>query len=469
MRLKNVVTALLIAVNLTIFALAAYRAGNYDFRAFYCAGATARHGADPYRTAPLYLCERTQTASNAAWLQAPLPAPFPPYAIAAVFEPLSQLPYRAAAMLWTFLLVCACVGAGAMLWRLTQLPAGVIVAALALSLGIPSVGFGEVVPLYLFFLCAAMWFARRGEPVAAAACAAATLLEPHLGLPVCCALALAERRTRAPLFAFGVGIAALSVASFGTARIGEYLGTVLQYHALSELPSDQQLSLSTILYWAGISAKAAIAAGTVSYLAAVVAGTLAGAKLALTYRDAAYAVAVAAAFAVVGGVFVHQTQIVAAIPAAMLLMARSSARTFPALMLLGLAIPWVWDVTPLIAVCGSAVAFAIAFDCVSVPKAIGIAVPVALMLAGLLAVSHAPHVLHVHALPAIDPEYPESGWAQAVWTNIAGGSIDTWLRRLPVWAAVAALAVACLYLAAGPRLRVSRSGLHRAAQIGVSM
>lgn len=436
---------MLLALNLGVVALAAYRAGNYDFRAFYCAGLTARHAGDPYRTEPLYGCERTQTISNSEWLQAPLPAPFPPYAIAAVFEPLSRLPYNAAAGVWTALLVSASAGAAILMWRLTRLPVGAIVAAFSLSIGIPSIGFGEIVPLYLLFLCAAMWYARRGLWIAACACAAATLVEPHLGLPVCCAIAVAERRARVPLFVLGVLLAALSAATLGPAAIGEYLGPVLRYHALSELPSDQQFSLSTVLYWAGASARAAVAAGTVSYIAALVAGVLAGRALSLRFRDAAFAIAVPAAFAVAGGVFVHQTQIVAAIPLAMLLIVRSGARVVPVLMLIALAIPWVWDITPLIAAAGSIAALAIALELLPIRDVFRTAAPAVAALIVLVFLAHSPH-LQTHAMPAMDPRYPESGWAHAVWTNISTGSLDAWLRRLPAWCGIAAVIIACAAL-----------------------
>src|SRR5580700_3565277 len=80
-----------------------------DFNAFYCAGETIVHRADPYRNEPLGTCERS--AGRPDFLErAPaylaVPAPLPGYALAP-FVLLALLPYAAAAGAWTFILLAS--------------------------------------------------------------------------------------------------------------------------------------------------------------------------------------------------------------------------------------------------------------------------------------------------------------------------------------------------------------------------
>ncbi|MBD5657628.1 MAG: hypothetical protein IAI50_20995, partial [Candidatus Eremiobacteraeota bacterium] len=71
-----------------------------DFKTFYCAGATANAGENPYLQAALERCGNAEKAPlpsfirNGVWA-----APLPPYDIA-VFRVLAALPYYAAAQAW---------------------------------------------------------------------------------------------------------------------------------------------------------------------------------------------------------------------------------------------------------------------------------------------------------------------------------------------------------------------------------
>ncbi len=84
------------------------------------------------------------------------------------------------------------------------------------------------------------YFARRGRARAAALCAAATMIEPHLGLPVCIALAIWMPATRLTLALALALLGALSVAALGWATNFEYFTGVLPAHALSEVTRDTQ-------------------------------------------------------------------------------------------------------------------------------------------------------------------------------------------------------------------------------------
>ncbi len=80
----------------------------------------------------------------------------------------------------------------------------------------------------------------------------------------------------------------------------------------------------------------------------VVAGTILAGMLAKKTRNEAFIVCVPPAFAVFGGTFIHITQIAAALPAAVLLAAYAprAYRNLAVVVLLLLAVPWVWAYSP---------------------------------------------------------------------------------------------------------------------------
>ena len=86
------------------------------------------------------------------------------------------------------------------------------------------------------------------------------MIEPHLGLPVCIALAIWMPATRFPLaVAFGRWRRSRS-ALLGPATNLEYFTSVLPAHALSEVTRDTQYSLTAVLAALGLSHDAAVQA-----------------------------------------------------------------------------------------------------------------------------------------------------------------------------------------------------------------
>ena len=121
------------------------------------------------------------------------------------------------------------------------------VSAFAFSLGVASLPFGEIVPIAIAAICACAYFAGRGNWQRAAIAGAVAMIEPHLGLPVCVALAVWAPATRLPLaICLGV-LAAASVITLGPAVNLEYFTSVLPAHALSEAARDTQFSLTSVL------------------------------------------------------------------------------------------------------------------------------------------------------------------------------------------------------------------------------
>ena len=80
----------------------------------------------------------------------------------------------------------------------------------------------------------------------------------------------------------------------------------------------------------------------------IVAGTFVAGRLSKKTRNDAFIVCVPVAFAVFGGAFIHVTQIAAALPAAVLLVAAAPReyRPWRHRRMLLLAVPWGWAVSP---------------------------------------------------------------------------------------------------------------------------
>lgn len=437
----------LIGVTLVVAAVAALGLQTYvvvrtgftmgDFRAFYCAARVASHGANPYHTEPLRTCE-TGLGMTMFFEKNPgvtIPAPLPGYALAALV-PLAVLPFPLAATIWIVLLLLAWLACVITLSRFARVPWGVAFAVFALSLAMDSLPLGEVVPIALGCICLAAYYAWRGRWSGAMVAALGVMIEPHLGLPVCLALAAWKPATRVPLaLAFGA-LAALSFALLGVGTNVEYLTSVLPAHALSELGRDTQFSLTAALAGAGVAPGAALRAGSLWYAAMVIAGVSLAGVLARRTRNDAFIACVPPAFAVFGGTFIHITQIAAALPAAVLLLAYANRaqRTLALGALVLLAVPWVWSYSPALIVAPLVpVAYLVWFysDENAVATLVA-ALAAGAMIFGLSTIAaSAPHVA-AHAAPSIDPRLAEASWS-AFTQQSSTSRFGTWLLRLPTW------------------------------------
>ena len=202
-----------------------------DFNAFYCAGASLDRGADPYLTEPLGSCER---APRPGWLASSqpglaIPAPLPPYALAA-FASIAKLPYPVAALFWWSLLIAALAVTARGLREATGLPWGAVVGAIALVDGYVGLALGQVAPLAIAGIAMAVRFLQEDADPAAGWAASIAMLEPHVGLPACLALFLWRPRTRLPLVAAGALLALASLGAGGLALWHEYFSGVLPAH-----------------------------------------------------------------------------------------------------------------------------------------------------------------------------------------------------------------------------------------------
>ncbi|GAC1561894.1 MAG: hypothetical protein NVS3B17_14890 [Vulcanimicrobiaceae bacterium] len=396
-----------------------------DFRAFYCGGSAIAGRADPYRVQPLMGCEQRALAASGLHMlpNFVLPAPLPPYALAA-FAIVSLLPFPLASAVWcavSLALVCATV---VVVRELTRLPAIAVAAALVASDGLASLVIGQIVPVVVLSLAGCALALRRERYVLAALGFGVAMIEPHVALPVGLAVLTLVPGARVPLGVACLALAILSFVAVGWATNIEYFSVVLPAHARSEVAGfGAQYSLTSLAYALGFSEGASVLWGETSYVATTVAGIALAARLRDRWNDAAVVALVPPALATFGGVFVHIHQMAAAIPLALLVLAKEpKLRTVSLAVVVALAIPWE-----------------------SIAETPG--------------VMHAyarGQVAHVHAIAVPRPddlaEVPEVAYIRSGGTYRDGRTfLQALLWKAPTWLALAALIALAAALARRPR------------------
>jgi hypothetical protein len=297
-----------------------------DFRAFYCAGAALDAGADPYRAEPLRSCEvDAYGAFPQGYPQVAVPAPLPGYALAP-FALLARLPYNVAAALWLFAIILAIAASAVLLIGLSRLPAPVVWAALLLPVGLVSGFLGQLVPFALLALVVCARALEAERPQLAVLAGVASLIEPHFVLPVCLGLAVGMPRARLPLGVLLAAAAALSFVLLGVERNLEYVRAVLPAHLASEVGNEEQYSLTHLLNLAGVPDSLALQLGSLSYILAIAAGAFFALRLVRHGAPRSLFVLLPAAFAPLGGSFVHLQQMAFVIPALLVLLGRVALR-----------------------------------------------------------------------------------------------------------------------------------------------
>jgi hypothetical protein len=308
---------------------------HHSFKAFYCAGAAIDRGDDPYRVEPLRSCERRLTGSAPAegYVE---PAPLPGYALAG-FALLAKLPVQPAAVLFGLLLVAAAALSAVFLSLCTGYSAAALLLALS-PLTLLNVSFGEIPPLALLAVCAAAWLLKSRRFFAAGVATALTLIEPNVGLPAVAAVFLFCREARVAILSTGVALGAISLAVLGTAGNLEYAFSVLPLMSRAELPARDQYSLAHLLFSNRVPAELAIRAGAIWYAGVAAAGVTAAGTLAARRRSPEALALLPCAIAMLLGIYLHDIQILVAIPAAVWLTAQLPAGSRRALAVLAVAL-----------------------------------------------------------------------------------------------------------------------------------
>jgi len=462
-RARHLMAAL--AIVLTIVALApASRASGYfgDFNAFYCAGSALTAGKDPYLAEPIGSCERRPRPQ---WVRGVahnliLPAPLPPYALAP-FMLLSRLPLVAAAVLWSATLFAAfCIT----LWslrRATGLPATTLFAIFAIP-AYAEMYYGEIPAIAVAAIAVSVLLLEQRKGRAAALAASVALIEPHLGLPAVLALFVCVPETRTLLAGVGAGLFGVCLAVAGPKVTLEYVHTVLPLHALSEVANSRQLSLTSVVHLLGAPDRIAVRAGSLCYGTMLAIGVIVAYRFKQASRYDGLIVAAPVALVLLGGVFIHVTQMEAALPAALIGFTKSAGKlktAFGAATIL-LAIPWVLftDLGLIFAVLVLlAVAFLMRHMVEWSPRASGATALVAAaftlaLIYGLVLDPNAPSTIVPTARPG---DFAEVNWTLHVALNGKRNYLTFFFARVPTWCGIALLVGALCSVAARPAGRLA--------------
>jgi hypothetical protein len=261
-----------------------------------------------------------------------------------------------------------------------------------------------------------------------------------------------------------------SLVTLGISQNWDYVTNVLPSHALSELGSDAQLSLSVVLHALGASDRLAVIGGEVCYVFAALMGIAVAGSLSRRFDDGAFVVVVPGAMAVIGGVFMHVTQVSAAIPLALLLLSYTSPKRslqMPAVILVLLSVPWWSLATPMAlgTVTGcllAAVVVACLVSQLSQNSLLAFALGASVFIGGTQ-IAHWYSLSNESFVPpeplriSIDSRYAEASWA---WENaryFSTGSLPAWLLRLPTWGGLLLLAGLSCAKAASPEVRKAQA------------
>lgn len=285
------------------------------FAAFYCAGEAVSQHADPYRIEPLRTCEH-RVAPGVLAGGVVEPAPLPGYALAP-FVALAHVPYRLASAAFVLVLLVAVAVSAVLLAEITGLPIAGTLGALLVVDGFINVFFGETPPLAVAALCVAarLTVARRDRLASVAA--AMAMIEPHVGLAACLSLFVWRPQTRVVLLVFAFAFAVLSMLVVSPHGFVEYFAQALPLQTLSETSASDQYSFTWIAHVFYASDALASRLGSLSYAFSVAFGVLLSGRVARRLCAPALLVFFPCGVAMLFGVFVHDIELPAAMPAAL--------------------------------------------------------------------------------------------------------------------------------------------------------
>jgi len=423
----------------------------YNWHVWYCGAEAIAEHRDPYRVEPLRACEHRVRGPAFEQPWAVIPMPLPGYSLALLW-PLLRLPFLTGKAVWLAITLAALLASAWFSARLTKLPFAAVLLIFAPAIGILNVVYGGLEPPAILALCVAAFALERNRPVLAGALSVLACIEPHVGAPAVVALFFLVPRSR-PAILIAAGVLALAwVALLGWPAVVEYLRGVLPEQSAGEaLISHEQFSLTHVLHVLGVPAKIATALGSLSYLAAIAFGTYAASRIRALYDRPAAIALVPVAVSLLGGLYVHDHQITAALPGALLLATLPSRGRLLAVAAVALlAFPWQFDTRSLeVLAC-----FAVCASLLILAREISL--PWRLALASLIPVLFALGWSYVDALPrgtfalATRPEtIAASDLATSAWTKFLlwwpGRSVEnaaTLLLKVPWWLALIALTVA---------------------------
>jgi len=428
------------------------------FKSFMCAGSVMLSGANPYLVEPLRSCEQRLNPNPNLPAYRVEPAPLPGYALVP-FAALSKLPVKAAQYLFTWASIAALALSAWQIGALTGFPRPAVLLGL-LPLGYLNIAFGEIPPIMLAAIATAGFLIARKQWVWASVAASVSMIEPHVGLATCLAMFVLLPRCRIPLAVCAATLGALSVAVMGVAHNVTYFHSLLPSQAVAELAANDQYSLSRVLYIWGVSPDAALVLGGLSFLLMLAAGIFLGRNLAMRLDAPELIAWFPAAAALLAGSFVHDIQMIAALPAAFAVAARTSrfrGIAFGALV----ALSFVWTLTAgrlslVISITAVLAIALVAFSASLRPlplRLVATAATVLMAVAWVAVFQHVATASAPHALPS-DPAPGTTGpdvlssidWGAFLRAtpvlSVPNPGIE--LLKVPTWAALVALVFVAL-------------------------
>lgn len=427
----------------------------YDFADFYCAGEALDGGFDPYRYEPLHHCEHVVNRSTAYRTDPArtIPAPLPPYDFPALMF-LARLSYSSARIVDASAIVAA-VTVAVILLAMLEIPLDVAAAALVFPAAYVLLAAGQVVPFALIALVGCGVALRRGRHTIAGVLAAATLIEPHLGLPVWIATLVWRPQSRGAAVVSAVALLCIGLAIVGPSVFVEYVSGVLPAQAAAEHSYVYQYSLTYLLATLGVPQTWALALGNLSYAVMLAIGAWASGRVAMALRRPEMIAFVPAACAVLGGPYVHMVDLAVAVPAALVLAVALPAgvNATAAMALTLLAVPWIpaWITKKLLlAVLGVSTVLLWRLRVATAPCATAVAA----IALGLYALELSPPAALTGQTSG---RFAPSDLAQSAWAAYVaqlGHPSPLWLAvKIPTWIALGTLLALFLRVGKAPRQR----------------
>jgi Glycosyltransferase family 87 len=328
----------IVAILFVVTALALAKRGvleRQSFKAFYCAGAAVLERRDPYRVEPLRTCEHrvSPVPLPAGHVE---PAPLPGYAMVP-FALLATLPPKTAAYAFALALaVATLLSALCLAAVLRASPTAVLIAFMPLTL--LNVTYGEIPPLAVLGVCMAAYFLRKGSWTAAGTAVMLAMLQPQVGVPAVLAVFLFAPRSRGAILISSLALVAISFAALGVSQNIEYFTAVLPLQARAELVAADQYSLARVLYMLGSPANVSLMLAQIEYALMAAIGLCIAGIAASRFKSPEIIPLLPPAAVLLGGVFVHDIQMLFALPAALLVASRARGRVYGTMGAIALAL-----------------------------------------------------------------------------------------------------------------------------------
>jgi hypothetical protein len=414
-----------------------------DLPEFYCAGRVVTQHQDPYLAGPLRSCEHS-VKTGGLWNN-------PSYVVAAPQPPYDFVPYAllsranfASAKIFAAALTCAAVLVTAFALADLGIPLVAALAALFMADAFTGLFSAQIYPFAVMIVALGAVALRRRRDPAAGILGALTLIEPQIGVATVIVLALFVPRARVALAVTILVLAAIGVAAVSGAAFSQW-PTVVAQLASAETRFWDQYSLTSVLATAGLPAKLALLVGALSSIVMIVLAAVVATRLVDTSRRREFFAFVPAAFALVGGTFVHLDGVAASLPLALACVAiwpRPATRWAPMVPILLLAVPWLFSQQwkALFFACALVAAALLATFRIAIRPAIALflAAAVGLWLIAL----HTPQPLKVLAIAM-----PSGNMLASDWTLSTAADPLRELAKIPTWIGLLGLVILCLRLA----------------------